>query len=210
MDLFCNPKLVEKIYKSANDMRLKSNGGSMMVGYKAEHPGYFKKAWFDTVDLTNIMALGNVIQQYRVTYDSNEMMFVVHREPEKPNMEFRMHSSGLHYYDPRTERDEQMVFVNKVSENMSRFAKREIKGAELARSLYRTLDRPSMKDYKWIIQSHQIKDSPVTVQDIDVRKEDTSSPTVAVESVLLTCIVDAEDKRDIAVIYRVRSFEAND
>jgi hypothetical protein len=34
MDLFCNPKLVEKIYKSANDVRLKSNGGSMMVGYK--------------------------------------------------------------------------------------------------------------------------------------------------------------------------------
>jgi hypothetical protein len=61
-----------------------------------------------------------------------------------------------------------MVFVNTVSENMSRFTKREIKGAELARSLCRTLDRSSMKDYKWIIQSHQIKDSLVAVQDIDV------------------------------------------
>ncbi len=65
----------------------------MMVSYKAEHPGHFKKAWFDAVALTNIMALGNVIQQCRVTYDSNEMMFVVHREPQKPNMEFRMHES---------------------------------------------------------------------------------------------------------------------
>jgi hypothetical protein len=25
-----------------------------------------------------------------------------------------------------------------------------------------------MKDFKWIIQSHQIKDSPVTVQDVEV------------------------------------------
>ncbi len=25
-----------------------------------------------------------------------------------------------------------------------------------------------MKDYKWIMQSHQIKDSPVTVEDVDV------------------------------------------
>jgi hypothetical protein len=37
-----------------------------------------------------------------VTYDSDDQMFVVHRKPEnKPNMEFQMHESGLHYYDPR-------------------------------------------------------------------------------------------------------------
>jgi hypothetical protein len=168
MDLFCNPKLVEKICESTNDMRLKSNGGSMMVSYKAKHPGCFKKAWFDAVALANIMALGNVIQLHQVTYDSNKMMFVVHREPQKPNMEFRMHASGLHCYDPRTEKSKQMVFVNTVSKNMSHFTKQEIKGAELARSLYRTLDSPSMKDYKWIIQSHQIKDSSVTVKDVDV------------------------------------------
>jgi hypothetical protein len=35
-----------------------------------------------------------VIKQYRVTYDSNDQMFVVHREPEgKPDMEFWMHKS---------------------------------------------------------------------------------------------------------------------
>jgi hypothetical protein len=33
-----------------------------------------------------------------------------------------------------------------------------------------------------------------------IRKEDASSPTVATESVLLTCIIDAEEGRDIAVI----------
>jgi hypothetical protein len=55
-------------------------------------------------------------------------MFVVHRESEsKPNMEFKMHKSGLHYYDPRKE--QHMTFVNTVSENKTDFTKRQIKCA---------------------------------------------------------------------------------
>jgi hypothetical protein len=37
--------------------------------------------------------------------------------------------------------------------------------------LYKTLIYPSMKDFKWVIQSNQIKDCPVTVQDIDVARK---------------------------------------
>jgi hypothetical protein len=33
-----------------------------------------------------------------------------------------------------------------------------------------------------------------------ISKEDASSPTVTTESVLLTCIIDAEEGRDVAVI----------
>jgi hypothetical protein len=60
-----------------------------------------------------------------------------------------MHESGLHYYDPRKEAH--LTFVNTVSENKEGFTKRHIKGADLARSLYRTLSYPSMKDFKWVI-----------------------------------------------------------
>jgi hypothetical protein len=60
-----------------------------------------------------------------------------------------------------------MVFVNMVAEHVM-LAKQEIKDAEVARSLCHALDGPSMKDHKWIILSHQIKDSPVTVQEADV------------------------------------------
>jgi hypothetical protein len=34
--------------------------------------------------------------------------------------------------------------------------------------MYKTLSYPSMKDFKWVIHSNQIKDCPVTIQDIDV------------------------------------------
>jgi hypothetical protein len=169
MDLFCNTALVSETRKSGDTMRLKSNGGSMLVNHKATVPGYKKEVWFSTRAITNIIALSNLIQQYRVTYDSNHLMFIVHRMPEKPNMEFRMHESGPHYYDPPKKKENKgTLFVNTVAENMLLFTKREIKGAQVAKALYATLDRPSMNDFKWIVRSNQIKDSPVTAQDIDV------------------------------------------
>jgi hypothetical protein len=142
----------------------------MLVTRKATMPGYNKDVWFSTRAITNIIALRNLIQQYRVTYDSDDNMFVVHREPQgKPNVEFCMHKCGLHYYDPRNENH--LAFVNTVSENKEGFTKIQIKSAELARTLYKTLSDPSMKDFKWVIQSNQIKDCPVTVQYIDVARK---------------------------------------
>jgi hypothetical protein len=167
MDLFCNAALVRKISKSRSNMNLNSNGGTMVVTRKATMKGYNKTVWFSTQAITNIIALRNLIYQYRVTYDSDNFMFVVQRESESnPNMEFKMHKSGLHYYDPRKE--QYLTFVNTVSENNTGFTKRQIKCAEMARNLYKTLSYPSMKDFKWVIQSNQIKDFPVTIQDIDV------------------------------------------
>jgi hypothetical protein len=81
-------------------------------------------------------------------------------------MEFRMHERGLHYYDPRKEQN--LALVKTVSENKTSFAKQQIKGAEVARNLYKTLRYPTMKDFNWVIRSNQINDCPVTIQDIDV------------------------------------------
>jgi hypothetical protein len=163
MDIFCNAAFVSKTCKSSTSMKIKSNGGTMVVTRKATMPGYNKDVWFSTRAINNIIALSNLIQQYHITYDSDNKMFVVHQESQgKPNMEFFMHKCGLHYYDPRNKNH--LAFVNTVSENKEGFTKRQIKGAELARTLYKTLSYPSMKDFKWVIRSNQIKECPVTVQ----------------------------------------------
>jgi hypothetical protein len=87
----------------------------MVVTRKATVPGHNKDVWFITRAITNIIALSNLIQQYCVTYDSDNKMCVVHRESQgKPNKEFRMHKCGLHYYYPRNEKD--LAFVNTFSE----------------------------------------------------------------------------------------------
>jgi hypothetical protein len=128
MDLFCNEALVIKTSKLNSIMRLKSNSGTVVVTRNATMPGYNNTVWLSTRDITNIIALRNLIDQYGVTYDSDDLMFVVHWESEsKPNMEFRMHESGLYYYDPRKE--QHLTFVNTVSENKEGFTKWQTKGS---------------------------------------------------------------------------------
>jgi hypothetical protein len=148
MDLFCNAALVSKTCKSTTGTRLKINGGTMVVTRKSTMLGYNKDVWSSKRAITNIITLSNLIQQYNVTYESDYKIFVVHWESQgKPNMEFSMHKCGLHYYDPRN--NKHLAFVNTVSEN--KVTKRQIMGAELARTLYKTLSYPSMNDFKWVI-----------------------------------------------------------
>ena len=81
---------------------------SLFLNYGAYH----KNMWFSKRAITNIIPLSNAIQQHRVAYESEEKMFIVHREAdEKPNMEFIMHKVGLHYYDPR---NRNFTFINTV------------------------------------------------------------------------------------------------
>jgi hypothetical protein len=137
----------------------------MTVTKKVTMSGYKKKVWYSKDAITNIIALSNLIQQYHVTYDSRDQIFVVHREDQgKANMEFRMHESGLHYFQPGKE---DFVFVSTVSGNKEGYTQRQLKGAEKARDLYAKLGYPSQKDSKWVIQSNQINDCPVTVQDVE-------------------------------------------
>ena len=130
MDLFCNKSLVSTMFESKTPMRLKSNGNTMKVNHKVTINGYERPVWFSKDAITKIIALKNIIRQYRVTYDSDELTFVVHREAaKKKNMEFRMHANGLHCYDPR-EDITQFAFMETVAGNKKGFTKRKIKGAE--------------------------------------------------------------------------------
>jgi hypothetical protein len=87
MDLFCNAALVSNTSKSNSSKRLKSNGGTMVISLRATIPGYNKTVWSSTRAITNNIALRNLIDQYSVTYDSKDLVFVVHRESEnKPNI----------------------------------------------------------------------------------------------------------------------------
>ncbi len=60
------------------------------------------------------------------------------------NMLFKMHSSGLHYFDPL---QDEFTYVNTVSENKGAFTKRQIMSADKARDLYASLTYLSEIDY---------------------------------------------------------------
>ncbi len=168
IDLFCNPTMVSKVWKADSMMRLSSNGGNMLITNTCRINGYHKDAWFDMRAIANIVSLANVCEQYRVTFDSDKgQTFVVHRElAGKPNMYFRKHECGLFYCDPH-EMQESYTFISTVVEKMSKYMKKHVKQAEVAKALYGKIAYPSLGDYKWIIDAHMIKDCPITLQDID-------------------------------------------
>jgi hypothetical protein len=126
--------------------------------------------WFDKRAVTNILSFKHVKSQYRITYDSAVSdVITVHREEHgKPDMHFRMHPSGLHYYDPV---EEALIFLQTVEENKAKFSKREVEGAATARRLYATLNYPSVPDYKWAVMNHHIWNCPIDVRDIKVATE---------------------------------------
>ena len=73
-------------------MTVQGNGGTLDITHRAKLKGYTSKPWFRNKAITNTFSFNNMIKQYRVTYDSNDDMFVVHRkELGLPNMEFRMY-----------------------------------------------------------------------------------------------------------------------
>jgi hypothetical protein len=169
LDVFCNKKLVTNITKTHDITRLKSNGGVMILRQKASVPGYPTKVWFSKGAINNIVSLANLRKMYIVSYHSTNPAFVVHREEHRLlNMRFVEHSSGLHYNDPSEGKNFQ--FITTVSGNKAHFTERQIKRAEKARFLYTSLVCPSVKDFRWVVQSNDlIKDCTISVEDdIDV------------------------------------------
>ena len=140
----------------------------MSVNHKANIPGYNKKLWFIRRDITNIIVLEKITEQYRVTYDCNDHMLIVHTQGSGiPNMEFLMHDSGLYQHEPLKKT---IVFHNTVSKNKEGFSKRKIKIAVKTQGIQHTLVFTTVKELKWIIRSNQIQYCPIETEDVEMPK----------------------------------------
>ncbi len=116
MSLFCNKRFVTNIRTSEEPLTLHSNGGLMEVSKMASIGKGKPEVWFSTKAITNILSLKDVIKVYHVTYDSYDGTFIVYRHNHAlPNMIFKMHSSGLHFYDPKRSK---FSFAVTVEDNM--------------------------------------------------------------------------------------------
>ncbi len=124
---------------------------------------YDEPAWFSKKAITNIFTLKNMKKQYKVRYNSEEESFLVQQEAAGlPNLLFKEHLNGLHFFDPK---QADFAFAETVESNMQLFSNRQVARADKACSLYASLGLPSPKDFMWILRSNQIKDCPVMVED---------------------------------------------
>jgi hypothetical protein len=143
----------------------------MLLTKEAMIDNYDQKVWYSAEAITNIFSLKNVKKQYRVTHNSDDSYFIVHRaEFGLPNIIFRQHESGLHYYDSRVKQGN-FAFVEMVHVNKSLFTKRQIKGVQQARRLYQCLSHPSIPNFKWVLQTNGIKDCPLSLTDAEIAQK---------------------------------------
>jgi hypothetical protein len=59
VDLFCNRKLVSRVWQTDESMTVHGNGGTLSTKMKA-HITNYGDIWFDTKAITNILSLKNV------------------------------------------------------------------------------------------------------------------------------------------------------
>ena len=64
-------------------MIAQGNGSTLAVIHKATVPRYKQDVWFRKYAITNIIAPNKMINQYQVTYDNTDRIFVVHREDQE-------------------------------------------------------------------------------------------------------------------------------
>jgi hypothetical protein len=80
-------------------------------------------------------------KQYRVTYGSLEETFLAHRKAAGlPNLLFKEHGNGLHFFNPR---QADFAFIKTVESNMRLYSKRQVAHTDKARSLYASLGFPT-------------------------------------------------------------------
>ena len=82
---------------------------------------------------------------------------------------FRRDESGLYTATLNPAVDVQ--FLNTVAENKKLYTKKQVEGAERARKLYQVIGFPSIRDYIHVIQTNQIKNCPVTVEDVRIAQK---------------------------------------
>ena len=122
-------------------MILKGNGGELIAHHIANVADYDEPVWFSKKAITNIFTLKNMKKQYRVTYNSLEETFLVHcKAAGLPNLLFKEHANGLHFFDLR---QADFAFVEMVESNMQLFSKQQVVCADKAHSLYASLGFPS-------------------------------------------------------------------
>ena len=99
------------------------------------------KVWYSKKAVTNILSLKFIGEIYHVIYDSHDESFVVHQDQHgMPDLVFKMHHSGLHFFDPW---GDDFAFVTMVDDNKIPFSKQQVKQAEKARTLHASLGYPS-------------------------------------------------------------------
>ena len=211
VDIFCNPRLLKNIRRTAEGMRIYCNAGSRLTNYVGDLPGY-GTVWYNPKAIANILSLHQVCDRYHITYDSAFQQFIVTR-PCGKEFVFKELEGGLHYLDTTCselgqdhKHGQQHVFtVNMVKDNMRNFTNNDYLWAVRTRELQVTMGHPSDKDFIRILKESSLPNCPVTPQDVVIANK-LFSPDVGTLKGKTTCrgppIINSPVSADITPILK--------
>ena len=178
VDIFCNRALLTKVWTSDGYMTISGNGGELRTNLQGWLPGY-GMVWYHKSAITNLLCFKNVLDKgLRITHKVDPVSTFTVQKTDGTMAEFRMQECGLHCYDPRSAA-KQFTMVETVQSNEAGYTKKQILGAKKAREFQSIVGHPSTADLRVIIQSNQIANCPVTIDDLD-RAEKIYGPSVAI------------------------------
>ena len=116
--------------------------------------------------MVNILAWSDVSKKFRITTDTSlEPAIKVHLGNGE-HIKFKEFKSGLYLGDIKEIQQKLKIkhhnFVNLTTENKSNFTNAQVKAAEKARVLFKTLRMPSYQKIIKLLESNAIKNCPVT------------------------------------------------
>ena len=166
-DIFCNKDFLEDIQEVSETLYLDTNGGVLKCNHKGTLPGY-GEVWYNDKAIANVISMSNAEKKgkYQITYDKNVGFTMKNLINGNINV-FKKDATGLYITPKKTE----LSMLNTVEENKKLYTKRQVARAEEARKLYQVIGYPSLRDYKHIIQTNQIKNCPVTIEDINISEK---------------------------------------
>jgi hypothetical protein len=111
-------------------------------------------------------------KRYAVTFDS-KIGFTTRNIESGATTVFARDEDGLFSapLGPEPYKNDVSLFTT-VAGNKKLYTKRHVDRAEAARKLYQVIGFPSMRDYKHIVQTNQIKNCPVNLEDISIFGQD--------------------------------------
>ena len=83
---------------------------------------------------------------------------------------FRQSENGLYFCNARTFNQEEVVLINTVENNSSRYSNHKYSQANIASKLQRTIGRPSYKEYQTIVNNKRLKNCPLMVEDVKAKE----------------------------------------
>ena len=170
VDIFCNPSLVENIWRVNDRMRIQCNAGTRVTNLVGDLPGY-GPVWFDSRAIANVLSLKLVKERYHVQYNSNKKEGFVVTKPNGEQFKFIQSPSGLHYLDTMNPDPSNHVHttlvVNTVAENKKNYTNNDYLCALRARELQITVGRPSTATFVDLLKRNIIANCPITPADVE-------------------------------------------